>query len=814
LPNKLAKDERDNVRIGLDRSGDAYSWIHICPRHKIYRDGDRVLSNAEVYLKVAERGSEYIHLALKEPSAGNLREINCSLETTSWKLGIYQSCLDTIDKGVLLSSQLIYIHDPETKSYLSIQQLRLESLAEEETLMDDNELDPDHQFESQDDTQPVFPNIVLAPVVEDHIDTNFLWIIESNSLLSGGPFKWKADQVRFKHFNSSRYLMLEALMDYDEDDSMITHYAFTVTHQREHPGTLFNVTEINSATKYLGNGKAVQIGHAGMWIERGEVIQGAMFTFMVVGTRDKEDALSLVVQRYTKPMTTGDMERVDDYIDPSMRLDQSLDVHVGLSIRNYLQKYYEMTVVLSSTELNTLWPTASRTDIKSFKLVFEKIIAFTMGHPLGTMMEEAAAAELVDIKVMNSRQNLLREQGGIELLLRFIHKLLPIIVSAKSRKIKLNTDKSFLFRMCHMVLHECFSLMLNVLKENPANQMYVADFMPLFLANLGNEPLAVYCVTEMLSKNLELQETKIGAREIQIFVDKLKDSELNTMYLQLLQACCSCRGKGVDGNQCKVADMLFENTDGIIMTMRADYSYCSKVDWNVKNGLYIPQSAEFTMRGESLVYRGLPLVTLEWLASEENNTNHIAALEELFDSGTFQHGQDDSNLNLSYRSFISTQPSAKMRHFAVQQRKEIGGYFIAEMFLGAEMCMDRNYVAMQKLDDLFPYDVLLSILKMNVANSLKAAAVRLLTCLHVDRYPQASSKIPSLTRTWSDIKKQTEPKLPFVEPSRQYTFGMIQHLVSEHVHNMARVQWDELSKHILKMLRTLVVFNFMELMNA
>jgi len=36
----------------------------------------------------------------------------------------------------------------------------------------------------------------------------------------------------------------------------------------------------------------------------------------------------------------------------------------------------------------------------------------------------------------------------------------------------------------------------------------------------------------------------------------------------------------------------------------------------------------------------------------------------------------------------------------------VADYFINQMYLGAEMCMDRNYVAMHKLDDLFPFDIL------------------------------------------------------------------------------------------------------------
>ncbi|RYH19873.1 hypothetical protein EON65_25380, partial [archaeon] len=804
LPNKLAKDERDNVRIGLDKSGDAYSWVQICPRFKIDREGDRILSNAEVYLRVAERGAEYIHVAMKDPPLGSMKEINCSLETTSWKLSIYQSSLDTLDRDILLSSQLIYIHDPETKCYLTVEQ-------DPANVMDESVDSGDGQQQAEDRYAPEMypPKIVLSPTTQSHIDTNYLWVIECNSQYHGGPFKWKTDMVKFKHFNSNRYLMLEIFVDYGEDGNLIKHHYLTCSENRDDPGTSFSVNEVNSVAKYLRNGKAVQIGHGGAWVERGEVLADSMFNFHVVTTKEKGSALSLVMKRYSKPIRSGDADAGDHYIDPRKRLDEPLDLHVGISIRNYLRSYYDMTVVSSNSELNTIWPTASRTDIETFKVVVEKIITFVMGHRLGTLKEEAANLDPPDQKIISARQLLLREQGSVELLLMFLHKLLPIIELAETRKTKLNTDKSFLYRMTQMVLHECFSVLLQTLRENPANQMYAADFMPLFLANLGSQPLAVDCVTEMLSKNLELQETKIGTREIQIFVEKLKASELNTMYLQLLQACCSCQGDGVDGNQCKVANMLFENTSNVIMVVNADYSHCANVEWNDKNSLYFPKNNECNVRGEGLLTRGLPFLSLEWMTSEEDNTNYIASVEELFESGAFLQRQDEFNLNLSFRSsMMSTAMSAKMRNMAAAQKKEIARYFVAELFLSAEMCLDRNYVAMLKLDDLFPFDILVTMVKLNVASVLKAAAVRLLMCLHIDRDPQASTKIPCLTRSWNEVRKNNEPQLPFVEPQRQYTFGVVQQIVSDHIKTMSEAKWDDLSKHILKMLKVLLLFNF------
>lgn len=70
IPGKLAKEERENVRLGLDVNGNVFSHIQLCPRYKIDKDGDRIISNVELYLKVFERANEYIHSAEHESIIG------------------------------------------------------------------------------------------------------------------------------------------------------------------------------------------------------------------------------------------------------------------------------------------------------------------------------------------------------------------------------------------------------------------------------------------------------------------------------------------------------------------------------------------------------------------------------------------------------------------------------------------------------------------------------------------------------------------------------------------------------------------------
>jgi hypothetical protein len=862
MPQQLAKVERENIHVMLDANGNQLSWLQIYPRFKIDKEGDRVLSGAEMYLKVAERSNEYLHSADRPPLPGHHREVNCALEQTSWRLKRYQSSTDSVDPNYLLASQLVLISDPETRSNLTIARPPLGALDNAVALdkpqhihssgdlgalaelSSSNPLHSNVSSPTLDQHEYIHPygDMVLEPIPpQDVVDSNHLWFIEAGSILDGGPIRWKTDLVRFKHVNTGQYLAhTEEYPVNEETGEQEEVLIFTTTSHPNTPGTLFNVNELNSTGKLLSNGKALQIGQAGSWIERGDVSEDSVLTFLVRGTHDRANALSLLIHRAGGHNAASNAAAGDDDHSEVIAAHEPLDFFSGLAARNYLRRYHDMTVIPRSDSVNTIWPTAIRTDLEFFQLVVEKTVFFSQGFPIASTGIQLGI-DKADAVLRTKRQNLLREQNTLEVVLRMINKLIPITEKLermkktdahhqKKKKPTFSEQEQQMVAMGQLVLGKCFNLLYYTILDNQENQMYVADYMPFLLAHLNVQPLAGKCVTEMLSKNIELQETKIGTREIQIFVDKLRSSKMNAMYLQLLQACCSCEGQGVDGNQCKVANMLFDGDySDIIVTLEANYGKLRKAAWGGDKVLYLtpPGGSDARLIGVELYVRGLPQLTLKF---QRNGESMSVPIEEVFvdkqpsvgalhatlaSPSTDDH--DDKKALMETKaapplghqaSFKST--SFKMRSGASSEMlTKVGNYFIAEMFLGAEMCMDRNYVAINKLKDLFTYEMLVTILAVeHLSSNVKSAAVRLLMCLHVDRDPQAASKIPLLTRSWSDIKKNPEPQLPYVDVQRRYDFGLIQQLISEHITNMAGVRWDDLSRHMLKMLRTLVQFNF------
>jgi len=804
--NQLAMNERENMGVMLSSTGNMFSWLVVTPRFKIDRDGDQVQDASEMYLKVSERLNEFLHCA-ERVTVGHDREINCSLEQTPWRLNIFQSATDAQQEALVLASQLVYINDPETLANMAILEPELEQFDPDPEDLDEEDEEFDEEFD--EDEEPAdkeedmeehhhnYGNLVLRPqVAGDAIDSRALWALELKSISAGGPIFWRNTQVKLKNVCTGYYLELVTTYEIDEDGDVIEKYMLKTTTDGTSLGAQWNISEPNSTSKMVQDSKAYQLSNNGVFFERGDELEDK--SYILKGTKDKQVALILLLIKYTEEQIAHGGK--EGSIEP-------LDVHVGMASRNYLKKYLEMTVIPANATTSTLWPTAMSSDMETLKMIVERAVNFSQGFPISAT-NVVIGVDKSDPLIIKRRQKLLREQKNLDMLLALIFKLKPISEkmekaanATKSNPVNFTDEERMVIGMGNLILEKCFSLLYYCILDNPQNQLYIADNLPVILAHLGNQPLAGKCVTEMLSKNEELQETKITSREIAIFVEKLRNSKMNPMYLQLLQACCSCVGKGVDGNQCKVVDMIFENTNDIIIQINADYTKLGPISWqSTHSDLYVPTAPipGSPVMGEPLLYNGLPQLSLSW------TTNSI----DFSPLGLF--GKLSVNVLELYRADQRAQAvtRSKKQSHGVDQKSMVADYFINQMYLGAEMCMDRNYVAMHKLDYLFPFDVLCTLLKMGVNDKLKAAAARLMLCLHVDRDPQAGTKIPVLTRTWSEVQKTKVPKLPYVEPQRQFVFALLQQMLSEHIENMAGKRWNDLSRRMLHLLRMLVSFKF------
>ena len=771
LPNVLGRDERENLSILLDTNGNSCSWLKVMPRFNIDREGDQIQSSTEVYLQVVDRKNEFIHCADRKPPVGLCREVNSSLEVTSWRAVIYQDYTNTIDKSLLLTSQIIQVYESETRFYFCIE---------------------DCNDKTNKKTQ-----LTLKPKNLNGLDdSSSFWILESKKIVVGGPLQWKTETVRLRHVNTGLYLNLLE-QGPPAAERLAENFEFTTTGDPSHPGALFQVVEVNSTKSVLSNGKALQINRDGVWMKRGALRDD--MTLGVCATLDASAAVSILVERFESDELSN----------------EPLDVHVGLAAKTHLSYYADLMSIPKSSSGTSVFPITDAKVVGFYYKFMSMLKAFTNGLAVSEFESMSRGEALLVLK----RQSLAREQGLLLLAITIIEKLIPLANLSETTMLlgkKLSESTYTLFAMAQEILGASFDLIISCIDKNPENQLYVANRLSSILSHLSFQPVSAKIVTIMLSTNLELQETKISAAEISVFVDKLRKSKMNPMYLELLRSCCSCQGAGVDGNQCKVADILFSNANDVLITLTLDRERNSapvKTLEDISNSLYIKPTDKET-RGSEMLIKGYQPLLLSWSSKYQDMTPLALFGKSTVDFSTLF--RDNSPVIASAVS-SSGGKSAKVSRRIIstggksdieEQKNVVMNYFVSQMLLGAEMCLDRNYVAMHRLDSLFPYEVLLVILLMDINPKVKSAAIYLMQSLHVDRDPQAGVKIPCLTRVWRVVQEEEVPSMPKVSDEEEYKFGVIQEYVSSYIKGMAGTQWNELSVSVIGMLKCLMTFNF------
>lgn len=147
----------------------------------------------------------------------------------------------------------------------------------------------------------------------------------------------------------------------------------------------------------------------------------------------------------------------------------------------------------------------------------------------------------------------------------------------------------------------------------------------------------------------------------------------------------------------------------------------------------------------------------------------------------------------------------------IGRKVQVLDYFCAQLYLLADLCLDRNYVAMNLVERQFPYEMLITMLKHPTAQSrIKAPVCRLLRCLYVDRDPQVEEKFPRLIRTSVSLEGGDDSDdFKMDRNGTPYAFALLQQIIVEYINDsMDMTQCDELSSEMIDLLLALMRFGF------
>ena len=165
-----------------------------------------------------------------------------------------------------------------------------------------------------------------------------------------------------------------------------------------------------------------------------------------------------------------------------------------------------------------------------------------------------------------------------------------------------------------------------------------------------------------------------------------------------------------------------------------------------------------------------------------------------------------NNNRLSISSALKTSNT----DMTLTRKLQVVDYFCAQLCLMADLCLDRNYVAMKLVEAAFPYDMLIGMLKIpNSSQRCKAPVCRLLRCLYVDREPQSEAKFPRLIRTSVSLSGGDENAFQDHHEGSPYKFSILQQIISDYIHNeLDATNCDELSAEMLDLLLSLIKFGY------
>ena len=366
----LAKVERRNMRVSLQMRGDNMSWLEFMPRYKYDREGQYISDESELYIRLHERPSEYIHAARKSSKYAikNSKEINCSLDNTCWKVTTYQSAFDSKTKNILIGN-LVTLQEPESSTFITLERRKKIKLDRANVVMSNS--------------------IQLSFSSADcNVGTNLLWIIEGEDMFRGGSVTNCGSKVALRDLNSGLYMKMT-----DEGVSAVrkredcSFFEFSASHQSDvdefiPDGTLINLSCQNTyvTTRKSSNMKS-----------------------QCVSCQDRASALSVV-------------------ITSKIQKNLGVDLMAGVEGTALLQRFESL---IRSSKMFNLPRNSVEVEIKRFFSCMDLVTDFLFSvasSTSGKASSSEASLEVTNTVTKVIRQTMLREQGFLLVLLDIIEQ--------------------------------------------------------------------------------------------------------------------------------------------------------------------------------------------------------------------------------------------------------------------------------------------------------------------------------------------------------------------------------------------------------
>ncbi|XP_037535811.1 inositol 1,4,5-trisphosphate receptor type 1 [Nematolebias whitei] len=320
--------------------------------------------------------------------------------------------------------------------------------------------------------------------------------------------------------------------------------------------------------------------------------------------------------------------------------------------------------------------------------------------------------EIMVNKPNRERQKLMREQN----ILKQIFKLLqaPFTDSGDGPMLRLEELADQRHAPFRHICRLCYRVLRHSQQDYRKNQEYIAKQFRFMQKQIGYDVLAEDTITALLHNNRKLLEKHITAAEIDTFVSLVRKNR-EPRFLDYLSDLCVSMNKSIPVTQELICNAVLE-----------------------------PANADILIETKLVLSR----FEIEAVQIGENSVESEEDEEEVW---LFWK---DGNKEIRSKSIRELAQDAKEGQ---KEDKEVVSYYRYQLNLFARMCLDRQYLAINKISGQLDVDLILRCMSdEDLPFDLRASFCRLMLHMHVDRDPQEQVTPVKYARLWSEIPSEIE----------------------------------------------------------
>ncbi|CAB1315099.1 unnamed protein product [Coregonus sp. 'balchen'] len=307
--------------------------------------------------------------------------------------------------------------------------------------------------------------------------------------------------------------------------------------------------------------------------------------------------------------------------------------------------------------------------------------------------------EIMVNKPNRERQKLMREQN----ILKQIFKLLqaPFTDSGDGPMLRLEELADQRHAPFRHICRLCYRVLRHSQQDYRKNQKQI-----------GYDVLAEDTITALLHNNRKLLEKHITAAEIDTFVSLVRKNR-EPRFLDYLSDLCVSMNKSIPVTQELICNAVLDPTNGDIL---------------IETKLVL---SRFEIEGASI------------------GENSVESEEDEEEVWLFWK---DSSKEIRSKSIRELAQDAKE---GAKEDQEVVSYYRYQLNLFARMCLDRQYLAINKISGQLDVDLILRCMSdEDLPYDLRASFCRMMLHMHVDRDPQEQVTPVKYARLWSEIPSE------------------------------------------------------------